>query len=66
MANFRKRNNGWQAQIRKKGLPSITKTFIQKKDALTWASTIESEINRGVYVDRSIAEETTLDDVLEL
>ena len=65
MANFRKRNNGWQAQIRKKGLPSITKTFIQKKDALTWANTIESEINRGVYVDRSIAEETTLDDVLE-
>ncbi len=65
MANFRKRNNGWQAQIRKKGLPSITKTFIQKKDALTWASTIESEINRGVYVDRSIAEETTLNDVLE-
>ena len=64
MANFRKRNNGWQAQIRKKGLPSITKTFIQKKDALTWASTIESEINRGVYVDRTIAEETTLDDVL--
>lgn len=60
MANFRKRNNGWQAQIRKKGLPSITKTFIQKRDAVTWASTIESEINRGVYVDRSIAEQTIL------
>jgi integrase len=65
MANLRKRSNGWQAQIRKKGLPSITKTFTRKKDALTWASTIESEIDRGVYVDRSIAERAILNDILD-
>ena len=65
MANLRKRNNGWQAQIRKKGLPSITKTFTQRKDALIWANTIESEIDRGVYVDHSIAEQTILGDLLD-
>ena len=65
MANFRKRRNGWQAQIRKQGLPSITKTFAHKKDALIWANKIESEIDRGVYVDRSIAEQTLLDDLLD-
>jgi len=65
MATLRKRKDSWQVQVRKKGLPPITKSFVLKKDALTWANTIESEINRGVYVDRSIVEETTLDDVLE-
>jgi integrase len=65
MANLRKRSNGWQAQIRKKGQPSITKTFTQRKDALAWANTIESEIDRGVYVDRSIAEQTILGDLLD-
>jgi len=65
MANLRKRSNGWQAQIRKKGQPSITKTFTQRKDALTWANIIESEIDRGVYVDRSIAERAILNDLLD-
>ncbi len=65
MANFRKRNNGWQAQIRKKGLPSITKTFTQRKDALAWANTIESEIDRGIYIDRSLVEVTLLADVFD-
>ncbi len=65
MATLRKRKDSWQVQVRKKGLPPISKSFVLKKDATTWANTIESEINRGIYVDRSIAEQTTLDDVLD-
>ena len=37
MASFRKRNNLWQAQVRKKEIGSIAKSFGQKKDARAWA-----------------------------
>ena len=37
MASFRKRNNLWQAQVRKKGIGSVAKSFYQKKDARAWA-----------------------------
>lgn len=65
MATIRKRNQRWQVQVRKNGVSSISKRFFNKKDAVTWANTIESEIDRGVYIDRSLAEVTLLSDVFD-
>ena len=47
-------------RIRRHGHKPITKTFILKTDALKWSRTIESELDRGIFIDRSEAESTTL------
>ena len=35
---------GWQAQIRRKGFPLQVKTFRAKRDAMAWATHVESQI----------------------
>jgi integrase len=65
MATIRKKGAGWHVQVRKKGHATITKTFSLKSDAVKWASIVESEIERGVFVDRSEAEATTLHAALQ-
>ncbi|MGC8537226.1 MAG: site-specific integrase [Rhizomicrobium sp.] len=55
---------GWQAIIRKRGFPSQTKTFRTKRDAESWAKIIESEMVRGVFIQRNDAERTLLSDAL--
>ncbi|WP_066095045.1 site-specific integrase [Xanthomonas massiliensis] len=64
MASFHPRPGGWQAQIRHRGRPPISRTFKTKADAQAWANQIESEIARGVYRDRSQAERFTLGEIL--
>ncbi|MDQ9444734.1 site-specific integrase [Escherichia coli] len=65
MATIRKRGNyQWEAQIRKRGFPSQTKTFNTKVEADAWAKMIESEMARGVWLSRSEAESTTLYEAL--
>jgi len=60
MASFRQRESGyWQAIVRRQGAPDQSRTFPTKREAETWAATIESEIARGVFVSRSAAEKTT-------
>ena len=56
---------GWQAIIRKRGHPSQTRTFRTKRDAEAWAKVTESEMLRGVWLDRSEAESTTLGEALQ-
>jgi integrase len=56
---------GWQAKIRKLGYPPLSKTFDSKEDAENWATVKEAEMVRGVYVDRSKAERSTLGQVIE-
>lgn len=66
MATFRKRGDlQWEAQIRKKGFDSVSKTFNTRAEAEDWAKVIESEMVRGIFVDRSEAECTTLCEALE-
>ncbi len=65
MATIRKRNLRWQVQVRRKGSPLITKSFPLKKEAQTWAQTIESELDQGKYIDRCLVEVTLLDEVLD-
>jgi Site-specific recombinase XerD len=56
---------GYQVQIQRKGYPSQTKTFRNKADAQAWATVIESEMQRGVWRDRSESENTTLMEALD-
>ncbi len=55
----------WQVLIRRRGYPQQTATFDSKDKAETWATTIESEMRRGVFVSRAEAESTTLREALE-
>ena len=65
MATIRKRGKHWQAQIRKRGYPSISKTFNSHSAANTWAKTVESELERGIYLDRTLSEHTLVRDILQ-
>ena len=65
MATFQKRSGSWRAIITKKGYPRQSQTFDTKAEAEAWASVLESEMARGVFVDRSEAEKTTLAEALE-
>ncbi|MDE1714388.1 site-specific integrase (plasmid) [Chromobacterium amazonense] len=55
----------WRARVRKKGYPEQSRTFSTKADAEKWARIVESEIERGVFVNRSLAESTTLEEALD-
>ncbi|MFZ5489660.1 MAG: tyrosine-type recombinase/integrase [Pseudomonadota bacterium] len=61
MAYFEQRKAGWMAQIRRRGMPAISRTFDLKADAEAWASEIERELRRGnAAVLRDDAGKTTL------
>ncbi|WP_414041030.1 site-specific integrase [Acidithiobacillus sp. M4-SHS-6] len=56
---------GWQARIRKQGYPSQVKTFRTKAEAEAWAKVTESEMVRGVFVQRTESERTTVKEILD-
>lgn len=65
MASFRKRKSGrWQAQVRKKGYPTQTKSFRCKAAAAQWVRSIEYEMDQGLFMPRNEAETTTVADQL--
>lgn len=65
MATIRRRGEmQFQAIIKRRGV-NMSKTFLRRADAEQWARTIEVEIDRGTFVDRTAAESTSLGDVLE-
>ena len=67
MATLTKRANGhWQAKIRRKGWPSQSAVFPNKKMAQDWANRVESDMAAGQFVDRTPAQQTTLKDLIEL
>jgi hypothetical protein len=47
MATIRRRGNSWHAQIRRQGLPTLTRSFRQRSHAELWARQRETEIDRG-------------------
>ena len=65
MATFQKRSGNWRAIITKRGYPRQTKTFNTKSEAENWATTIESEMVRGLFVPLKEAENTTLEEALD-
>ncbi|BEV17741.1 site-specific integrase [Herbaspirillum sp. DW155] len=65
MPTIRKKGEGqYHVQIRKRGYPAQTKTFTKEADARRWATIIESEMERGVFVSRTEAEGTLVRDIL--
>lgn len=65
MASIRKRGNSYHVQIRIKNRPAITASFKDRATAITWTKKTESEIERGTYLDISIAQSTTLADACD-
>jgi integrase len=66
VASIRKRGDlQWEVRVRRKGYPTICKTFDRKKDAELWAKEQETVMGRGRFVDRRPAERTTLGSALE-
>ena len=64
MAYIRKHHNKYKVEIRRKGYPSINKSFTDLKDARKFARTVESEMERNVFEDYSNASTTTLREIL--
>jgi integrase len=65
MATFRKRNNKWQAQVRYKGYPNLTRTFSYKADAVEWATETERQIQRrGLPTNPKMLEGSTVSDLV--
>jgi hypothetical protein len=66
MASIIKRGqNQFHVRIRQKGFPVRCQTFTNRDEARVWASTVEIEMLRGIYVSRQEAERTTLQSALD-
>ncbi len=64
MASITKRGKFWRAQVVRRGYPPQYRTFDLRTDAEAWARTLETEMDRGVFVSRAEAERTTLAEAL--
>ena len=66
MATLRKRNNKWQAQIRRHGRKPISNTFLNKADALQWAREKEVEADKhDLLVDLGLLRKTTIGELVD-
>lgn len=66
MASIRQLTSGkWQAQVRRRGFRPAVNSFKTKVEADRWARLLESEIDRGVFVDRSEAERVTIGELID-
>lgn len=65
MALIRRRGKRWQAVIRRNGWPKQSRGFGARADAEVWARELETEMDRGVFVRRDLAESTTLKELIE-
>ncbi len=63
--HIRKHRKKWQALIRRKGIKTITKSFISKAECSKWARNIERELDRGNNIDYSEANRLTLGDLFK-
>lgn len=66
MATIRKHRGKYQAQVRRRGVPAITKSFQKLSDAKEWAREIERQIDRQeLGPDRRELETITLADLIK-
>ncbi|HEY9826494.1 MAG TPA: site-specific integrase [Stenomitos sp.] len=65
MATITKRATGYQVQIRRRGFPTVSKMFDTKRDAEAWSRMNETQMDQGIYLDRSEADRTTLGEILQ-
>lgn len=64
MGSIRRRSGKYQAQIRRKGVKPISKTFVFHEDAKKWLRETEGKIDRGEY-GSLLPDEITLAQVLQ-
>ena len=64
MATVRPSRRGWQAIIRRKGHPTISKVFPKKALAVAWANNTESDLFKDRYLGGRTAK-TTLSTILD-
>ena len=65
MATLRKRGGKWQAQVRRLGYKPLSRTFVQKQDAIAWARQQEIALDKGESGTLSDGlKEVTLGDLL--
>jgi len=64
MATIRKIKGRWQVQIRVKGYPHTSKSFLQKSSASQYAKEVELKMEKQIFDDMSEAQRTTLGDIL--
>jgi integrase len=64
MATISKRPDGWMCQVRRKGFPHQSKKFTTRADAVAWGRSVETEMDKGMFVHREEAESTTVADLL--
>ena len=65
MASFRQRSSKWQARVKRDGFPDQVRTFDAKADAERWARSVESEMDRGSFSSPTIAQKTSLGELIE-
>ena len=66
MSSISCRNGVWQAKVRRRGMPAVSRTFDLKRDAEAWAREIEREIQRGnLAVLRQEAQRITVAELLD-
>jgi hypothetical protein len=66
MASFYKRGGyQWEARIRRRGFPTIGRTFKSKSEAQIWAIQTEAEMQRGSFICRNPAEDLSMRDLIE-
>ncbi|ODR96660.1 shufflon-specific DNA recombinase [Methyloceanibacter superfactus] len=66
MATIRKRGAKWQVQIRRVGFPSVTRSFLIRKDAEAWARQTEVQADRSeLPSDPKILHRITLGQLVE-
>ena len=64
MSSIRKRGSKWNVQIRRSGLPLLSKTFIFKTDAQRWSKATEAALDRGETPHHKTDANITLSQIL--
>jgi integrase len=65
MATIRKRGSKWQVQVRRKGSPPVSRSFLSRKDAAEWGRQAEALVDRrGLSADPRILDDLTLGQLL--
>jgi len=64
MAYIKNIKGRFKVEIKKKGFPRFSRTFIRIKDAKQFAKDTESKMERNVFEDYSVASGTTLKEIL--
>lgn len=63
MASFRKRNDRWQAQIRRAGHSPISRTFVSRTEARRWAVAQEAKLAASAPTNATVCHNLTLGDL---